>query len=278
MTWGTLAIEIGFLPLVAIPSRITRLLAVAAGLALHGGILILMNVGNFPVIMLSTLILFVPSPWVRRFCARIEEGVKVRTSPRVLAAAAGVIDATERVGWVRPRLAIRDEDLRIRARRVGALVLISVAAAAFSTALPGWLAAYRPPAQLNELIVFLSIDQRWDMFAPDPARSDGWMLAPARLADGTTFDLLTGGPVSDAPRWADPLYTRWIKVYERIITAPYADYRLEVGRSFCRLHNGHLRPGESPLETFQLNYIERTIHPPGEPPTSALYRTWSHKC
>ena len=278
MTWSTLVMEVAFLPLIALPSRITRLLAVAMGLALHGGILVLMNVGNFPVIMLSTLILFVPAPWVRRFCERIEESVRLRTSPRLLAAAAGAVSATERVGWVRPRPTARDDDLRIRARRAEAVLLVAVALAAFSTALPGWLTAYRPQGQLNELLMFFSVDQRWDMFAPDPARSDGWMLAPAKLADGTTFDLLTGGPVGDAPRWADPLYTRWLKVQERIAASAYSDYRLEFGRSFCRFRNNHLRPGESPLDTFQLTYIERTVQPPGEAPTFQTYQVWSHKC
>lgn len=280
MTWGTLALELAFLPLIALPSRITRLLAVAAGLALHGGILVLMNVGNFPVIMLSTLILFVPAGWVRRFCGRIEEAVRLRTSPPLLAATAGTVAAADRGGWARGGATVRsDEDgLRIRARRAGSVVLVAIAAAAFSTALPGWLAAYRPQGQLSELLVSFSIDQRWDMFAPDPARADGWMLAPAKLADGTTLDLFTGGPVSDAPRWADPLYTRWVKVQERIAAAAYSDYRLEFGRSFCRLRNHQLRPGESPLDTFQLTYVERMIERPGETPTLKTYQIWSHTC
>src|SRR5207245_5501093 len=75
-------------------------------------------------------------------------------------------------------------------------------------------------------------DQRWDMFSPDPAQADGWMLAPAKLADGGTYDLLTGGPVSTAPRWSDPLYTRWVKVFERIANS-------EIGRAACRGRGGN---------------------------------------
>jgi len=104
------------------------------------------------------------------------------------------------------------------------------------------------------------------------------MDAGAKLKDGGTYDLLTGGPVSTAPRWSDPLYTRWVKVFERIANAGYADYRLEFGRSFCRLRNFHLQPGQSPLDSFELVYIERTIHPPGEAPTLREYPIWSHQC
>lgn len=277
MTWGTLAIEIAFLPLIAVPSRITRMVAVLLGIGLHSGILVLMNVGNFPVVMLSTLILFVPADWIRRVWERTEAAVERRTAPRILAAAA-TGTATSSRGWTQPTVRVTDGDARTRARRAGAILLVAVALAAFATALPGSLASYRPQGQLNQLLIFFSVDQRWDMFAPDPARADGWLLAPALLKDGTAFDLLTGGPPTDAPRYADPLYSRWIKVQERIITSGYAEYRLEVARSFCRLRNNHLRAGESPLDTFQLNYVERTLGAPGEGPTLRTVQIWSHKC
>ena len=156
--------------------------------------------------------------------------------------------------------------------------MLAVSGIAFASALPSWAAAYRPQGELARVLAFSSLDQRWDMFSPDPAQADGWMLAPAKLADGGTYDLLTGGPVSTAPRWSDPLYTRWVKVFERIANAGYSDYRLEFGRSFCRLRNFHLQPGQSSLDSFELIYIERTVHPPGEQPSLAEYHIWSHQC
>jgi hypothetical protein len=58
----------------------------------------------------------------------------------------------------------------------------------------------------------------------------------------------------------------------------YADYRLEYARSFCRLRNFHLRPGESALDTVERYYVERT-QPPGEgPPMIEEHHLWSHKC
>jgi len=276
MSWGTLAVELLFLPLSMIPWRVTRLLAVAAAAMLHGGILTMMNVGNFPVIMLSTLIIFLPADWVRTFVEDIESRVSPRLSPRLAAAAAG---ATRELRQV-PALPLRTVGVTSLpgVRAGGALLLLAVTAVAFASALPSWAAAYRPQGELARILVFSSLDQRWDMFSPDPAQADGWMLAPAKLKDGGTYDLLTGGPVSTAPRWSDPLYTRWVKVFERIANAGYADYRLEFGRSFCRLRNFHLQPGQSPLDSFELVYIERTIHPPGEAPTLREYPIWSHQC
>ncbi len=230
----------------------------------------------FPVIMLSTLILFVPADWVRTFVDAIQVRIGPRFTPRLAAATAGATRELRRVP-VMPVRSARLTDVRA-ARVAGAAILLAVTAVAFSSAFPSWAAAYRPQGDLARVLVFSSLDQRWDMFSPDPAQADGWMLAPATLADGGSYDLLTGGPVSTAPRWSDPLYTRWVKVFERIANSGYTDYRLEFGRSFCRLRNFHLQPGQSPLDTFALNYVERTIHAPGEPPTLQEFHIWSHQC
>jgi hypothetical protein len=276
MSLGTLAVELLFLPLSMIPTRMTRLMAVLAAALLQGGILTMMNVGNFPVIMLSTLILFLPAEWVRSFVNAIQVRVSPRLSPRLAAAAVGATRELRRAPAV-PMRSTSLTDLH-GVRVAGAVALLAVTAVAFSSALPSWASGYRPQGEFARFLAFTSLDQRWDMFSPDPAQADGWMLAPARLADGGTYDLLTGGPVSSAPRWSDPLYTRWVKVFERIANAGYADYRLEFGRSFCRLRNFHLQPGQSKLATFELIYIERTIHPPGQPPTLKEHKIWSHTC
>ncbi|MBM4361186.1 MAG: HTTM domain-containing protein [Deltaproteobacteria bacterium] len=39
----------------------------------------------------------------------------------------------------------------------------------------------------------LMLRQRWNLFTPEPPRSDGWMVAPGALADGTELDLLRPG-------------------------------------------------------------------------------------
>jgi predicted DCC family thiol-disulfide oxidoreductase YuxK len=60
VSWGTLTLELGFLPAVFFPflQPYLRTLAVAAAAMLHTGILVMMNVGNFPLIMLASLIPF----------------------------------------------------------------------------------------------------------------------------------------------------------------------------------------------------------------------------
>ena len=379
-TWGTLFVELAFLPLVFAPvlQRYARLLAVALAAGLHVGIALFMNVGNFPIVMLSGLLLFLPptlatrlaelpAPLFRRSrvqflydgrcarsvrAARVFEGldgygtltfVDARTDPAASTAFAktrersGLLALDERGGahtgfaavatagrglplfapltllWAVPALRTAvarahrwatarglvgiDCDRGERCdhaaaitrsreqwsprwlRPIAGALLVGAAAAVFATAMPNSLAALRPPEGVHRAVLFTGLDQQWNMFSPDPASSDGWMLAPARLADGTEIDLFTGRAPDEGPRYADPLYSRWAKVVERISNRDYAAYRLEFGRMFCRMRNLHLAPGEVRLETFELKYIERVILPP-DPGGDRIIRhdLWSHVC
>ena len=273
ITWGTLAVELLFLPAAMVPSRVTRLIAAAGAAGLHFGILALMNVGNFPVIMLSGLVLFVPAAWSERTAARIAATVRPLIVPRAFATADGVAHASVVSTPIAPD--------RVRGRHVWAPAgVAALAAISFATAMPTQLAVLTPSGDLASLLRFLSLDQRWDMFAPDPAQSDGWLRMPGTLADGTRLDLLTNGSADDSnPRYSDPLYSRWTKVTERIANASYTDYRLEYARQFCRTRNLQLQPGQVPLDSFEVHYVERVIRPPGEgPPTFRDILLWSHHC
>jgi hypothetical protein len=275
ISWGTIGVELGFLPLAMIPSNLTRVVAAIGAAGLHFGILVLMNVGNFPVIMLSALVLFLPPTWIRGFVARVQAELEARLPRHVRRAWA------QSAAFAAERLPMRGQEGSSSTTRATLGVgLVLFAAFVFSTAVPRQFEAVRPSGDVGKLVRFFSLDQRWDMFSPDPARADGWMLGPAQLTDGTTFDLYTGGPVDNtSERYSDPLYTRWVKVHERIANSGYGDYRLEYARHFCRTRNLHLRPGQIPIDTFQLIYIQRLVRAPEEgPPVLSEYLLWEHQC
>ena len=276
-TYWTLFVEHAFLPLAMLPSRITRLIAAVIAASLHLGILTLMNVGNFPVIMLSALVLFLPAEWIDRTVTRIDAAFRARVRPPVLAYADGV---AQNVARQLPAPIHVPASSTFAERAAFSAALCALALAAFVTAVPRQLESLRPTGEFASLLRFLSVDQRWDMFSPEPARSDGWMTMPAVLADGSTLDLLTGGPVDNSSeRYSDPLYSRWAKVQERIASAAYSDYRQEYARQFCRSRNLHLGPGQVPIATFDVHYVERVIQPPGEgPPKFTDILLWSHRC
>ena len=380
-TYATLFVEFAFLPLVFSPifQRYARLLAIALAAGLHLGIALFMNVGNFPVVMLAGLLLFLPPPLALRVAwlpARLFRRSKVRLrydgecaqctrTVRLLQALDGYgtltpldarADPEERptLAYVRARggLVATDERGRERegidavalagrglplfaaltvlravpglgravaaagrwaerrglvdvdcgtggrcdhaagetstARRrwrprllrpLAGVALALGAAAVFATAMPGSMSGLRPPEGVHRAVLFSGLDQQWNMFAPNPASSDGWMLGPARLTDGSELDLFTGRAPDEGPRYADPLYSRWAKVVERIASRDHAAYRLEFARMFCRMRNLHLAPGQVPLETFELRYVERIILPPetgGE--RMVRHQLWSHTC
>ncbi len=249
ISWYTLATELSFLLLAMIPFSATRAIAALGAAAMQLGILVLMNVGNFPLVMLAACVLFVPPEWIHRV---MRETVMGAAAPSVRRAGRGA---------------------------AGALLAIT-AAAAFVTAVPSEVEALRPNGDLASLLRSLSLDQRWDMFSPNAARSDGWLLAPATLADGTRLDLLSDRGADDrSERYSDPLYSRWTKVHERIASSFYAGYRSAYARFLCRARNSHLAPGQSPLVSFDLIYVERTIQAPEKgPPLTSETMLWSQQC
>ena len=395
LTWGTLLTEAPFFFLVFAPfwQGRARVLAIALAVPLHLGIMLLMNVGNFPGIMLVALLLFLPANlayglvdrgralfgrWrvtlyydgacllCRRTIAflravdiyrtitpvdlrsvvdpaameqriqaydergrrsqgaaalaRAARGLPLLCLPGLVLSLPGLAALAERAyDWVarhrllllscpagvcnldaepepKPSTSSRPVAWLRWPRRLGYALLVLVAVGAFSTALTPSvsayklpepfgppvqaLASYRTPEPFNRLLLFASLDQGWNMFAPDPMGADGWLLMPAKLADGSAIDLLTGAAPSDEPRYADPLYSRWAKVTERIVDSNNAVYRQEYGRMYCRLRNLHLQPGQSPIVTFDVLYIQRFVPPFGQggEPTLQRHQIWSHTC
>src|SRR6185369_10499905 len=122
ISWSTLAFELAFLPLAMVPSRVTRLIAVATAASLHLGILVLMNVGNFPVIMLSTLVLYLPAHWVDEFVSDVAARFRTRVRPRVVALADGV--AHTAADALPPAIALPTEIRRLD-RRIGGVALVA---------------------------------------------------------------------------------------------------------------------------------------------------------
>lgn len=259
MTWGTLALELAFLPLAFGPGW-SRTAALGAGVLLHGGILLLMNVGDFPLIMLAGLIPFLPAKFVEQ---------KMAHAPGFGNRIASLLRSTRQAG----------PQTRAGIRMAGQAALVVVAGLSFQTALPSQLASWRPSGPLEQVLNFASVYQRWDMFAPDPSRTDWWMFEPAQLDNGTELDLITGQTEDDSASRANPFSLRWTKLRERVAAPEFSAYLLEYGRMHCRLRNLHLAAGQSALASFEVRFVSRTIPPPGEGPP-AWYATtlWQHHC
>ncbi len=137
-------------------------------------------------------------------------------------------------------------------------------------------AALTPPFRL------LRVDQLWDMFAPFPAKEDGWFVIPAQLANGHEVDLRHPDRAAvsyDKPaRVADEFANiRWHKYLERLWSAQFANNRLYYGKWLCRTWNAEHSGGEQ-LRTFKIVYMLEMSVPQGQTSTIEQRVIWRHDC
>ena len=153
-------------------------------------------------IMLAACVLFVPPTWIRGSIDRTHGALK---GERLAQRADLALVSSQRI---LPPLGRSCSPNFCLADRSAALVTVrAVVARGGPTA-----ARMLRHRAIRGLVRLLSLDQRWDMFSPDSARADGWMLAPGDAwRTARRLDLLVnGGPVDErSERYSDPLYTRW---------------------------------------------------------------------
>lgn len=129
----------------------------------------------------------------------------------------------------------------------------------------------------------LAIDQRWDMFAPNPLTYDGWYVIEGHLRDGTHVNVLHPEspvsyekPASIADQYKDE---RWRKYLMNLSLGQYEAYRLYYGRYLCRSWNTGRWPKDSgALVRFDIYFMGRqnSISDQNRPFSKDLL--WHHEC
>ena len=108
--------------------------------------------------------------------------------------------------WDRIGVPARSRSVDRRRQWLALAALVLVVASNVSTLFPN--TPY--PALLGVPLRVSGLYQRWKMFAPNPSKRDGWMIAVGRRADGAEEDLQNGGPVSwDKPGEISSYYPSW---------------------------------------------------------------------
>jgi predicted DCC family thiol-disulfide oxidoreductase YuxK len=143
---------------------------------------------------------------------------------------------------------------------------------------------YVPFAPWEQTIgLTLGIDQKWDMFAPNPLTYDGWYVIEGRLHDGRPVNVLHPRqrvsyeqPASIADQYKNE---RWRKYMMNLSLGENNDYRLYYGRYLCRYWNDG-RPLYDPalLISFDINFMahQNSIKHPQAPFSRDLL--WHHEC
>jgi vitamin K-dependent gamma-carboxylase-like protein len=198
-------------------------------------------------------------------------------------------------GWLWERPLLRRWAPASRAEHVPVGWLVDVLCAVFLIYLLGWSVGvardptYRAPAAVEWLGGSVFLQQDWRMFSEPPGRT-GWIVIPARLADGTELDLFrAGGP---APRgdagaapvaWEKPARVartfrndRWRLLVTRAVFGD--DKRLlQYGRYLCREWNASHAGGRQ-LDSFEVVFM---ASPALVPPAERRYEqdvVWRHHC
>jgi hypothetical protein len=126
------------------------------------------------------------------------------------------------------------------------------------------------PTSENWILEIPRLDQYWSMFSPMPLHDDGWYLAPATLADGSTVDLLTGLPPTDAqPQRVSALYhdERWRKYLMNLYSTDFAPWRKNYARWLAERWNERHAP-EKQVRKLELFFWKKTNRYDGEPTMS----------
>ena len=197
LTFFTLELE-RFGPLIAlVPWWRPRLLMVFAFVGFHWIMGICLTLGIFTWIAPTAWLLFVPTgawewlaaqPWAQRLRPRF-----VRLRDRI-------IERCRRLRLPAPLPKASFFGERAPGQMLAAFLLIYVFAWNFRSLDFNRYQKYFP-ARWNLIGDTLRLDQVWAMFAPYPLKEDGWMMLPAKLADGRKVDLMSGGqPVV----WSEP--------------------------------------------------------------------------
>ena len=144
---------------------------------------------------------------------------------------------------------------------------------------------------IRPLIKMVRLDQKWNMFAPNPLTNDGWYILKGQLIDGSEVKLFPSGPLDESkPEQVSDLYVdqRWRKYMRNLQTNYKSDknrsksenedfkgsiFRLHFGKYVCKSFNRD-RTGDARLETFQIWTMNEVTHPPSWSPRSKVHATF----
>lgn len=260
-TWATRYLEILgplllFCPIFAWQ---VRLLAIGLFMGLHLGMWLFVNVGLWPWVMVAGLAALVPTEfwnWIeqRAFWKRISGRID-----RLFR------DLLRRWGW-----GVRAMPAHSTWPASALALFLIVYVAAWNIELlddeqklPDWPESVRWPGLVTGL------DQKWQMFAPNPIIDDGWFVVDAQLASGRSLDLMTGKPPTfDKP---DPLPTQGMNYRWRMYQKWLWQRRDELG-----VHRAYARwiceqwqrqhDEEDAITDLRMYYVVERTPPPGEQP------------
>jgi hypothetical protein len=123
------------------------------------------------------------------------------------------------------------------------------------------------PKSLKPIIYGFRLNQEWNLFAPGPRRSDGWIVVPALTADGKQIDLRA---MTETVTWERPESIagrfknyRWRKYFRRLRKKSYRGYRKPCLNYLERVWN-ESHPIKQKIVSSKLYYMKVYTPLPGD--------------
>jgi Vitamin K-dependent gamma-carboxylase len=284
LTWGTLALEFAILPLLLLPfaQPYLRRIAIIGTTGMHLLIWLLMNIGDFPLVMISLNALLlraedwqlltqhVPVSILKRYSKAVNWLTRrklLRRRPKT--EAPGVErSSSEGVVNVAPAANAWGQVGRLISNWLVVLMFAWVLISSYNlnVARRFQLKTIEELSQLDKILSSLQMDQDWHLFAPDPMKDDGWWVIDGISESGQHIDPLT----REAPRWdkQDNLAGRYDRYWRKYLYRLWKTRDAENLRIFAdyitRKDRREHPPGQQLLR-FDFYYVLETTQPPGSP-------------
>lgn len=131
---------------------------------------------------------------------------------------------------------------------------------------------------------YAQIDQRWDMFAPYPLKTDGWYVLSGKQKNGETTSLFFDEPSwqapTDKPHDVSSMYPnqRWRKYLMNLRRPKYSGQRPYFSQWLCRRWNQR-HSGRQELSGVSVSFVEERTPPSfKQQPTLEKRELREHQC
>lgn len=272
LTWSTLFIEYLALPMILSPvlQPYLRRIIIAALCGLHVGIALTTTLDLFAMKMIATFVLLLrEDDW--RLLSRWSDPLSTVSnwSQKRLATFFGAPAARSRPAT---SAQARETPWAVRlgywsTQAMVAFVLTAVMVDAYNANLRKRLqtAPLPNPVATRAFMQRTQLLQRWDLFAPNPSKEEGWWVAAGVTESGQQLDPLTGMvPTFEKPADLASRNNRlWRKYLSRINAKSNEQYRLGFARYITRINHRKAPVGER-LASFKLYHLTEKSPAPGK--------------
>ncbi len=264
LTYFTLAVEGGFALLVLAPvfQPYLRRAGLLLGVVLHVGIAVVMNVPNFPLIMMFSYLVFLDSDivnWIERQFLVNETPAQPDSDlpaeiPKPAPTKRGCSGALAEIPRGMAQGAYRG---LVATALVTVMSVVVWGNLLNNDALARQLQLRAMPAALENGLRAIGLWESWAMFAPNPLTFEGWFGLNGIFPNGNIYDLRSG---LNRPHWYYGPTARWGKLEENLMSRGIDDPLFTAWTTYtCHEYQA------TGVVNVQIVLYSRPTSPPGQP-------------